>query len=246
MITVISARSEDKDKIDALDAGADDYLTKPFSTASFWQEIRGTFRRIQYMQSDTAKPEPFFQNGSLKIDYNMQTIYVREQGIHVTPIEYKILCLLAKNIGRVLTNTYITKEILGQLRGGGHRIPAGAYCDSPQENRKSGQLQQLYPDSYRDRILYGESRIERKIEKIHPKSMHEAGFRWYNISLSSEKIYIKEMRLALKRLKVKHEFLHSGLITAGFSRLQRASGFCSSRLDLPRRISSLSMCWEFL
>ena len=112
-IIVISARSEDNDKIVALDAGADDYLTKPFSTAELLARIRGTFRRIQYMQSDTAKPEPFFQNGSLKIDYNMQTIYVREQEIHVTPIEYKILCLLAKNIGRVLTNTYITKEIWG-------------------------------------------------------------------------------------------------------------------------------------
>ncbi len=112
-ITVISARSEDKDKIDALDAGADDYLTKPFSTAELLARIRGTFRRIQYMQNKITEQSPYFQNGSLKIDYNLQTIYVNEEEIHMTPIEYKILCLLAANMGRVLTNTYITKEIWG-------------------------------------------------------------------------------------------------------------------------------------
>lgn len=112
-ITVISARSEDKDKIDALDAGADDYLTKPFSTEELLARIRGIYRRIRYIENNISNEQPYFQNGSLKIDYGMQTVYVNDVEIHVTPIEYKILCLLAKNIGRVLTHIYITKEIWG-------------------------------------------------------------------------------------------------------------------------------------
>ena len=112
-ITVISARSEDKDKIDALDAGADDYITKPFSTAELLARIRGNYRRIQYIQNNQKGGTSVFHNGSLTIDYQMQTVYVKEEEIHVTPIEYKILCLLAKNLGRVLTHTHITKEIWG-------------------------------------------------------------------------------------------------------------------------------------
>ena len=112
-ITVISARSEDKDKIDALDAGADDYITKPFSTAELLARIRGNFRRIQYIQNNQNDGTPYFHNGSLTIDYQMQTVLVKNQEIHVTPIEYKIICLLTKNLGRVLTHTFITKEIWG-------------------------------------------------------------------------------------------------------------------------------------
>ena len=112
-ITVISARSEDKDKIDALDAGADDYITKPFSTAELLARIIGNYRRIQYIQNNQQGGTSVFHNGSLTIDYQMQTVYVKEEEIHVTPIEYKILCLLAKNLGRVLTHTHITKEIWG-------------------------------------------------------------------------------------------------------------------------------------
>ena len=112
-ITVISARSEDKDKIDALDAGADDYITKPFSTAELLARIRGNFRRIQYIQNNQNDGTPYFHNGSLTIEHQMQTVLVKNQEIHVTPIEYKIICLLAKNLGRVLTHTFITKEIWG-------------------------------------------------------------------------------------------------------------------------------------
>ena len=113
LITVISARSEDKDKIDALDAGADDYITKPFSTAELLARIRGNYRRIQYIQNNQQGGTSVFHNGSLTIDYQMQTVYVKEEEIHATPIEYKILCLLAKNLGRVLTHTHIAKEIWG-------------------------------------------------------------------------------------------------------------------------------------
>ena len=112
-ITVISARSEDKDKIDALDVGADDYITKPFSTAELLARIRGNYRRIQYIQNNQHGGTSVFHNGSLTIDYQMQTVYVKEEEIHATPIEYKILCLLAKNLGRVLTHTHIAKEIWG-------------------------------------------------------------------------------------------------------------------------------------
>ena len=102
-----------KIRIDALDAGADDYITKPFSTAELLARIRGNYRRIQYIQNNQQGGDPAFHNGSLTIDYQMQTVYVKEEEIHVTPIEYKILCLLAKNLGRVLTHTHITKEIWG-------------------------------------------------------------------------------------------------------------------------------------
>lgn len=112
-IIVISARSEDKDKIEALDAGADDYLTKPFSTTELLARIRSTNRRISYINNFSVQENQIFINGSLKIDYAMQTAYFDEQELHLTPTEYKILCLLSKNVGRVLTHAYITNEIWG-------------------------------------------------------------------------------------------------------------------------------------
>lgn len=111
-IIVISARSEEKDKIDALDAGADDYITKPFSVDELLARIRAATRRLRYSQ--TASPTAStFQNGDLTIDYEAGCVYCRGQEVHVTPIEYKLLCLLAKNVGKVLTHTYITREIWG-------------------------------------------------------------------------------------------------------------------------------------
>ena len=112
-IIVISARSEDSDKIQALDAGADDYLTKPFSVEELLARLRVTMRRLTLMNgagTDTA----IYENGNLKIDYSAGCAYLRGEELKLTPMEYKLLCLLAKNTGKVLTHTYITQHIWGR------------------------------------------------------------------------------------------------------------------------------------
>ena len=112
-IIVLSARNEDEDKIEALDAGADDYLTKPFSVDELMARIRVTERRLEYMTTSSGE-ESVFVNGALRIDYSAAEVCVEGKELHLTPIEYKLVCLFAKNLGKVLTHTYITKEVWGQ------------------------------------------------------------------------------------------------------------------------------------
>ena len=112
VIIVISARSEDNDKIEALDSGADDYLTKPFSVDELMARIRAAQRRMQFIAS-RQEANPIFTNGNLTIDYAANLVYLHHQQIHLTNNEYKLLCLLSRNVGKVLTHTYIIDRIWG-------------------------------------------------------------------------------------------------------------------------------------
>ncbi len=112
-IIVISARSEDSDKIEALDNGADDYLTKPFSVEELLARIRVTGRRLAMMQANAGANESVFINGFLRIDYAAGCAYIGEEELHLTPIEYKLLCLMSQNVGKVLTHTFITQKVWG-------------------------------------------------------------------------------------------------------------------------------------
>lgn len=112
-ILVISARSEDTDKIDALDAGADDYLTKPFSVEELLARLRVTQRRLLMMQGEAAAESSIFTNGQLRVDYAAGCAYLNGEELHLTPIEYKLLCLLCQNAGKVLTHTFLTQSIWG-------------------------------------------------------------------------------------------------------------------------------------
>ena len=110
-IIVISARDEDADKILALDSGADDYLTKPFSIEEMLARIRACQRRLNYVR--TSAETTVFQNGALCIDFASHIVTLDGSDIHLTALEYRILCLLAQHCGKVLTHSYIIDHIWG-------------------------------------------------------------------------------------------------------------------------------------
>jgi two-component system KDP operon response regulator KdpE len=109
-IIVLSARVGEQDKIEALDAGADDYLSKPFGVGELLARVRAAARRLQ---SAGAAHGAVFQFGDITVDMAMRTVHKGGAPVHVTPIEYRLLILLVTNAGKVLTHRQILREVWG-------------------------------------------------------------------------------------------------------------------------------------
>jgi len=110
-IIILSARDQEQQKVKALDAGADDYLTKPFSTPELLARIRVALRNAARSANDSLAT--VFVQGDLKIDFVARQVFVKETEVHLTPIEYKLLAVLAQNAGKVLTHRWLLKEVWG-------------------------------------------------------------------------------------------------------------------------------------
>lgn len=114
-VLIVSARDQDKEKVNALDLGADDYLTKPFSATELLARIRVALRHYYKMNKTEMKEE--YQVKDLIIDLDKHVVSLKGTEIHVTPMEYDLLVLFMKNAGKVLTTKYILKEIYGVSYG---------------------------------------------------------------------------------------------------------------------------------
>ncbi|MFV0528353.1 MAG: response regulator transcription factor [Lachnospiraceae bacterium] len=121
-IIVVSARGLEREKVEALDLGADDYIVKPFGTSELLARIR-TALRHSIQQMGTHEDEVgIFVLGALEIDYSKRIVYLEKKKIHMTPIEYKIIVLLSKNAGKVLTHDFIAREIWGMNIDDSHTL----------------------------------------------------------------------------------------------------------------------------
>jgi len=109
-VIVLSARADDSDKVDALDAGADDYLTKPFGIAELLARVRATVRR---RAQPAGSESPHFAFGDVEVDLVARSVTRRGESVHLTPIEYRLLALLIANAGRVLTHRQILRDVWG-------------------------------------------------------------------------------------------------------------------------------------
>lgn len=111
-VIVLSARGREGDKVAALDAGADDYLTKPFGVGELQARLRVAFRHAA-LSGDSGKADPKFTAGELTVDRAARRVFIGESEVHLTPLEYKLLTVLVRQAGKVLTHRYLLKEVWG-------------------------------------------------------------------------------------------------------------------------------------
>ena len=121
-IIVISARTQEKEKIMALDAGADDYITKPFGTGELLARIRTAIRHNNRIVNDTVKSNRPYHAKDLTIDFEKRLVILNGEEIHLTRVEYKIVSLLAKNSGKVLTYDSLIEQVWGPYADDNNRI----------------------------------------------------------------------------------------------------------------------------
>ena len=152
-LIVISARGQEADKVAALDAGADDYLTKPFSLPELLARLRAARRRAA--QAAPGQEEPVYVVGELRVDVARHQVAAGGREVHLTPTEFKLLALLARNAGRVLTHRQILKEVWGQ-----------AYQDNTHHLRvhMHGLRHKLEPEPARPRYLLTEPGVGYRLQ----------------------------------------------------------------------------------
>jgi two-component system KDP operon response regulator KdpE len=157
-IIVISARGKEDDKVAALDAGADDYLTKPFGVNELLARIRVALRHAFLAASATG--EPVLEIGPLRLDLTRREVVVSGVQVHLTPLEYRLLALLAQNAGKVLTHRQILKEVWGP----------GAANETHYLRVFMAQLRRkVEPDPARPRLLLTEPGVGYRMRESDPR-----------------------------------------------------------------------------
>ncbi len=110
-IIMLTALAEDADKVEGLNMGADDYVTKPFSVDELLARVRAALRRVELLEPE--EPRPIFEAGDLRVDFDRQQVFVSDQEVHLTSKEYRLLCELVENAGWVLPSDYLLEKIWG-------------------------------------------------------------------------------------------------------------------------------------